>query len=133
MLTSLPSAFPGVEIKGPVNPVEVGGQVEVVCNGSGAPPPEIRWMKDGPHPQTKLNWLPPFVVTCHPLNDCLLTVVLFVLCIHLCGTQLEMGVQFHSPEFLETWPCSTKLLCIMAEAWKFCMRDYLVTIMKAML
>ena len=47
MLTSLPSAFPGVEIKGPVNPVEVGGQVEVVCNGSGAPPPEIRWMKDG--------------------------------------------------------------------------------------
>ena len=42
MLTSLPSAFPGVEIKGPVNPVEVGGQVEGVCNGSGAPPPEIR-------------------------------------------------------------------------------------------
>ena len=66
MLTSLPSAFPGVEIKGPVNPVEVGGQVEVVCNGSGAPPPEIRWMKDGAplgncsgsHPQTYM-WANP--------------------------------------------------------------------------
>ena len=55
MLTSLPSAFPCVEIKGPVNPVEVGGQVEVVCNGSGAPPPEIRWMKDESHPKNKHN------------------------------------------------------------------------------
>ena len=66
MLTSLPSAFPGVEIKGPVNPVEVGGQVEVVCNGSEAPPPEIMWIKDGAplgnssgsHPQTYM-WVDP--------------------------------------------------------------------------
>ena len=58
--TSLCSAFPGVEIKGPANPVHVGSQVEVVCNGSGAPPPEVMWLKDGaplgnssrPHPQT---------------------------------------------------------------------------------
>ena len=58
--TSLCSAFPGVEIKGPVNPVQVGSQVEVVCNGSGAPPPEVMWLKDGaplgnssgPPPQT---------------------------------------------------------------------------------
>ena len=46
--TSLCSAFPGVEIKGPANPVQVGSQVEVVCNGSGAPPPEVMWLKDGP-------------------------------------------------------------------------------------
>ena len=58
--TSLCSAFPGVEIKGPANPVQVGSQVEVVCNGSGAPPPEVMWLKDGaplgnssgPPPQT---------------------------------------------------------------------------------
>ena len=45
--TSLCSAFPGVVIKGPANPVQVGSQVEVVCNGSGAPPPEVKWLKDG--------------------------------------------------------------------------------------
>jgi hypothetical protein len=45
--TSLCSAFPGVEIKGPANPVQVGSQVEVVCNGSGTPPPEVMWLKDG--------------------------------------------------------------------------------------
>ena len=57
---SLCSAFPGVEIKGPANPVQVGSQVEVVCNGSGAPPPEVMWLKgeaplgnsSGPLPQT---------------------------------------------------------------------------------
>ena len=49
-----------MEIKGPANPVQVGSQVEVVCNGSGVPPPEVMWLKDGaplgnssgPPPQT---------------------------------------------------------------------------------
>ena len=60
--TYLCSAFPGVEIKGPANPVQVGSHVEVVCNGSGAPPPEVMWLKggaplgnsSGPPPQTNM-------------------------------------------------------------------------------
>ena len=42
-----PSGFPRVVIKGPDCPVPSGSRVEVQCSGSGTPPPEIRWLKDG--------------------------------------------------------------------------------------
>ena len=49
-----------MEIKGPDFPVQAGSQMRLVCNGSGAPPPEIKWLKNsaplindsGSNPQT---------------------------------------------------------------------------------
>ena len=43
----LPSGFPGVVFKGPDFPVPLGSRAEILCNGNGIPPPEIRWLKDG--------------------------------------------------------------------------------------